>query len=149
MMLRSLSSSTNARLRLRASCPFILKSRALSLSKVERMVALSLLPALLSGLPIIVERLISERAKEVGLVLNLLLGSTARMLQYSYSSPTLSWMTKPHLVHISSPESTSVIFWPSRQLGGILLHCQQASSYDVSRCALSDIIQVEKCFRRS
>jgi hypothetical protein len=120
MMLRSLSSSTNARLRLRSSCPFTLKSHARSLSNVERMAALSPLPALLSGLPMMVERPIPERAKEVGLVLNLLLGSLARMLQSSCSSPTLSWMTKPHLVQISSPDSTSIIFWPSPQLGHII-----------------------------
>ena len=74
------------------------------------MAALRPLPALLSGLPIMVERPMSERAKEVGLVLNLLLGSLVRMLQPSCSSPTLSCMTKPHFVQISSPDSTSIIF---------------------------------------
>ena len=47
----SLSSSTNARLRLRSFRPFILKSHVRSRSKVDRIAALSPLPALLSGLP--------------------------------------------------------------------------------------------------
>jgi hypothetical protein len=90
------------------------------------MAAFRPLPALLSGLPMMVDRPIPDRASEVGLVLSALPGSLTRMLQSPL--PMRSRITKPHFVHISSPDSTSVIFSPSPQLehmtlAGFIMTC--------------------------